>query len=104
MLRALTVAVLLCAAVSFAQGVLTRAPALTTPLEVPYPASLQAQGVGGLVVLELDVGLRGEVLAVTTVESSGRAELDAAVAAALRLARDQDAAVKVMLQPWGESP
>lgn len=90
--RALLAWLLLCPLVALAQdevdagaptGVLTKAPTLLKQVEAPFPPDMLDAGVGGTVVMEVDIGADGQVLDVRVVQSAGEA-FDAAALAAVR--------------------
>lgn len=66
-------------------GVLTRAPAVVEAATPEYPAEAKARGRSGEVVLELDVGADGQVLAARVVAPAGDGFDEAALEAARRL-------------------
>lgn len=68
-----------------AAGVLTRAPAVVAEATPEYPPDAKASGISGEVVLELDVGEAGEVLAARVVQPGGHGFDEAALEAARRL-------------------
>jgi TonB family protein len=68
-----------------AAGVLTRAPAVLAAATPEYPADAKARGLSAEVVLELDVGADGEVLAARLAAPAGDGFDEAALAAARRL-------------------
>ncbi|MEW5738795.1 MAG: TonB-dependent receptor [Myxococcota bacterium] len=65
------------------QGVLTKPPALLKQVPAVYPPELADAGVGGTVVMEVDIGADGKVLDLKVVQSAGEA-FDAAALAAVR--------------------
>ncbi len=92
MRRALLTSVVLSAVCAFARedagaaaptGVLTKAPALLQQVEAPFPAEMADAGLGGRVLMEVDVGPDGQVLDARVVESAGPA-FDAAALGAVR--------------------
>ncbi len=74
----------LCPAPALAAGVLTKAPALLESVEATYPAEAKAEGITGEVVLEIDIGATGEVLAAEVIEGAGHGFDEAAVEAVLQ--------------------
>lgn len=62
-------------------GVLTKPPALLKEVEAVFPPELADAGVGGTVVMEVDVGEDGKVLDARVVGSAGAAFDEAALAA-----------------------
>ncbi|HEY6100101.1 MAG TPA: TonB family protein, partial [Anaeromyxobacter sp.] len=68
-----------------AEGVLTRAPAVVEPASPEYPPDAKARGLSAEVVLELDVGADGQVLAARVASPAGDGFDEAALEAARRL-------------------
>lgn len=81
-MRRLLPLVLLLAAAAFAQTQ-PKMPTLIKPVEPVFPASLADAGVGGVVVMEIDIGADGKVMEVKVIGSAGP-ELDAAAVEAAR--------------------
>ena len=76
--------VLLLAASAFAQTP-PKMPTLIKPVEPIFPVSLADAGVGGVVVMEIDIGVDGKVMAVKVITTAGPEFDEAAVAAAKSL-------------------
>ncbi len=87
MLRAPALLVLLLVVAPFSAGAQTpsKMPTLVKPVEPVFPSSLTDAGVGGDVVMEIDIGVDGRVGAVKVVGSAGPEFDEAAVAAAKQL-------------------
>lgn len=64
-------------------GVLTKAPALLKQVEAPFPPEMLDAGLGGRVLMEVDLGADGKVLDARVVESAGEA-FDASALAAVK--------------------
>jgi len=62
-------------------GVLTKAPAVLKEVEAVFPPEFADAGIGGTVVMEIDVGEDGRVLDARVLGSAGQAFDDAALAA-----------------------
>lgn len=54
-------------------GVLTKPPALLKQVEAPFPPEMLDAGLGGTVVMEVDIGPDGKVLDLRVVQSAGEA-------------------------------
>jgi len=68
-----------------ASGVLTRPPAVVEPAEPEYPREAREAGLGGAVVLELEVSETGDVAVATVTGPAGHGFDEAALGAARRL-------------------
>ncbi|MFL5320820.1 MAG: TonB-dependent receptor domain-containing protein [Myxococcaceae bacterium] len=64
-----------------ATGVLTKPPVLLKQVEAVFPPELVDAGVGGTVVMELDIGADGKVMDARVIQSAGAAFDEAALAA-----------------------
>lgn len=87
-MRWLGLSTLLVASLAFAQsdggtGVLTKPPALLEKVEARFPPELLDAGVGGTVVMEIDIGADGKVIEARVVQSAGEA-FDREALAAIR--------------------
>ncbi len=78
----LSALLLLLAVSAFAQTA-PKMPTLVKPVEPVFPASLADAGVGGVVVMEIDIGVDGKVMEVKVITSAGP-EFDAAAVTAAR--------------------
>ncbi len=85
MFRALAVLACLTIASSSVAQTPTKLPTLVKQVDPVFPTSLSDAGVGGVVVMEIDLGVDGKVTAVKVIGSAGPAFDEAAVAAARQL-------------------